>query len=226
MVKLTLDDKNAYVNGKLVFSLPGKMRGLTCGVVMPPRSSPGIQRMILGSACCCHGYLYYLEYSEVNQDSKWELYDVVKLDTNAFDILPVIETGDNPNEWQSVLIIGNGCAGNGIRHIGGYHNTVTTTILGERFGAGEPTWWQKEIGGHFLATSQFRVDEEKQTINIDFFRVFFLNPNTPKMRSVRSKSPFKTIDITSTLDCGHVDITKTVTLVRSCANAGGMRTDD
>lgn len=215
---LSFQNGVVYLNGQTIFTVPVKRATMNTVTVLGYNEFDGElgDQLLVGTGTCCHGHLYKLQKSE----GEYPLSQVIAVDTNVMDILPVSvdykKTGF-ANE-SAVLVVGYGCAGAGVRLLGTSYPRMIDVITSEQLMANIPN------GQH--AAPIFRADKNSGTIHLDIRRAGFQQkPGTKREAGLPSilvdkNEEFRvsvdvwtSMNITKRLEEVGVDIGKTIELV-------------
>src|SRR3989338_6094281 len=105
---LSIDGGKVFLNGEEIFSIPVEHHMVWVAGFWEATEDKTIY---VGSHHCCHGHLYTLR----NSSGRYILCDIVTLDTNLTDILPVTGKKAGFPKGEGVIVTGSGCDGSGVR---------------------------------------------------------------------------------------------------------------
>lgn len=206
-----------YLDGKLLFTTPETHSGTRgINVLGVDETNDYID---IGTGECCYGYIHRLTRYE--KDRPFSLDIIRPVDFNIYDLLPVIHARtDLPNQ-QSLLAVGHGCAGAGIRLIGMYTPSAREFLSASEYSLLKPK-------GSERVNPSFEISNGDIYLNLTGVARGFgpeRNPDKPNMLHDLSDRiysiDFKSIDLTQKLADLGIDIEKTLEFTKNYERTWG-----
>jgi hypothetical protein len=156
---LIVTGSDLFLGGRKIFTVPVQHHTMSeirvAGLVEWEREGVlrgTVSELFLGTGTCCHGHLYKLD----NQGKGGlVLKQIITIDTNVMDILPIIR-----ENAISVLVVGYGCAGAGVRLVDMMSPRTVDIMPQAEFRA------QFMPHGHFTKPT-FRFDGKSIDLNVE-----------------------------------------------------------
>ena len=150
--ELNFKGGNVFLNGETIFEIPIKHRTMdtvTAVCFCESIEHNGFSVIYVGTGTYCHGHLYKL----VKHEGPYVLDEIISVDANVEDILPV--------SFSGVLVAGHGCVGAGVRLIDTDGQPfMVNMVSGEQY-------LLKLCSPGYHSFPVFRVDTSDGTIHLD-----------------------------------------------------------
>lgn len=169
----------------------------------------------IGTGECCYGYVHRL--IEYKKNEGFKLDNIRHIDFDVHDLLSVVDSKtstDLPNQ-QSILAVGHGCAGAGVRLIGMYYPISKEVLTAKEY-------YNLKPEGSERVQPRFSISEGRIHLDITGIARGFgpeRDPNKPNMLHDLSDSiysvNFNTFDLTERLADLGVDIAGTLEFAKN-----------
>ncbi len=202
-----------FLDGALIFTTPETHSGTRGIHVLGVDETNDF--IDIGTGECCYGYIHRL--TKYGKDKPFSLDNIRSVDLNVHDLLPVIDDHtrtDLPNQ-QSLLAVGHGCAGAGIRLIGMYAPSAREVLSASEYSQLKPE-------GSERVNPRFEISDGNINLNLTGIARGFgpeRDPNKPNMLHDLSDRVysigFNSIDLTQKLADLRINIEKTLEFAKN-----------
>lgn len=152
-MNVKIEPGQVSVDGEVIFSLPDLFADKTIKTVSVTRN-----HLYIGTAGCCHGYLYTLH---TIYGKHYHLMGLYSVDTNIYDMLPVYIDYERTTRFTNsngVIVVGEGCAGSGIRLLSALLPHSAEVLSTEEYQSYQDEYYRKtgERAGRFYPLFQVK----------------------------------------------------------------------